>query len=160
MTLNERDPLIDDLIEGSISEADFFKLEAELRVSSEARQAYYSRLKLTDSLRLESSLLPEEESDKTVSIWSGKFSILAAIAAVLVVVFLGAYGLKNSLEDRTKDKVAAEPIATGYAVLAEHSEAVWVNQPNLDRGDLVPQGPLQMESGLARLELSVASRLL
>ena len=33
MTLQERDPLIDNLIEGSISEADFFKLEAEMRVS-------------------------------------------------------------------------------------------------------------------------------
>ena len=153
MTLNERDQLIDDLIEGSISEADFLKLEAEMRVSSEARQAYYARLKLTDSLRLESSLLPEEESDRTVPIWSGAFRVLAGIAAVLVVVFLGAYGLKSSLEERTNDIAAAEPIATGYAVLAEHSEAIWVNQPNLDRGDLVPQGPLQMESGLARLEL-------
>lgn len=153
MTLKERDPLIDNLIEGSISEADFFKLEAEMRVSSEARQAYYSRLKLTDSLRLESSLLLEEESDKTVSIWPGKFSVLAGIAAVFSVAFISIYGLKSSLEDRTNDIAAAEPIATGYAVLAEQSEAVWVNEPNLDRGDLVPQGPLQMDSGLARLEL-------
>ena len=153
MTLNERDQLIDDLIEGSLSEADFLKLEAEMRVSSEARQAYYSRLKLTDSLRLESSLLIEEESEKTVSIWSGAFRVFMGVAAVLAVVFLGVYGLKDSFEFGTNGVPAEEPIATGYAVLTEHSEAVWVNQPDLDRGDLIPQGPLQMESGLARLEL-------
>ncbi len=153
MTLNERDQFIDDLIEGSISEADFLKLEAEMRVSAEARQAYYARLKLTDSLRLESSHLLEEDGGKTVSIWSGAFRVLAGIAAILVVVFLGAYGLRNSFEGGTNDIATEEPIATGYAVLAEHSEAIWVNQPNLDRGDLVPQGPLQMKSGLARLEL-------
>ncbi len=153
MTLNERDQLIDDLIEGSISEADFLKLEAEMRVSSEARQAYYARLKLTDSLRSESRHLLEEVEGETVSIWSGTFRVMVSIAAVLAVVFLGAYGVKNSFETGTSHHSAEEPIATGYAVLAEHSEAIWVNQPNLDRGDLVPQGPLQMESGLAQLEL-------
>jgi len=116
MTLNERDQLIDDLIEGSLSEADFLKLEAEMRVSSEARQAYYSRLKLTDSLRLESSLLIEEESEKTVSIWSGAFRVFMGVAAVLAVVFLGVYGLKDSFEFGTNGVPAEEPIATGYAV--------------------------------------------
>lgn len=153
MTLNERDQMIDDLIEGLISEADFLKLEAEMRVSPETRQAYYARLRLTDSLRLESSQLHEEEVEKTVPFLSLMFRGLAGIAAVGAIVFLGAFGLKTGFEMGTGSAPDPEPIATGYAVLTEHSDAVWGNQPHLERGDLVPQGRLQMESGLARLEL-------
>ena len=45
--------LIDELLDGTCSEADFLKLEADLHVDPEARQAYYERLKLHTGLQLE-----------------------------------------------------------------------------------------------------------
>jgi len=46
MKSEDRDQLLDDLLEGDISEADFLRLEAEMIVDEEARGAYYNRLKL------------------------------------------------------------------------------------------------------------------
>lgn len=153
MTLNERDQLIDELIDGSITEADFLKLEAEMRVNSEARRSYYDRLKLSDALRLEAGALEPAEENQVVPLWPKLARSAMGIAALLVMALVGVYALKMGLELGSRERPVTEPIATGYAVLAEHSEAVWENQQSLDRGDLLPQGPLRMESGLARLEL-------
>ena len=46
MNRQERNQLIDALIEGDISEADFLRLEAEFSVDPAARQEYYDRLAL------------------------------------------------------------------------------------------------------------------
>ena len=58
----DNDRLIDDLLEGAISEADFLRLEAELIVSPEAREAYYDRLKLHTGLQEEARSAGNETS--------------------------------------------------------------------------------------------------
>ena len=42
MRPDERAKLIEDLLEGELNEADFLRLEAELVVDPEAREAYYT----------------------------------------------------------------------------------------------------------------------
>lgn len=153
MTMHDRDQWIDELIDGSISEAEFLKLEAEMRVSPEARQAYYARLKLGDALNREAIRLAPEEVGGVTSFWKPVFSGLSGIAAIIAVVLMGVFGWRLGVDIATVDSSELEPIASGYAVLAEYSEAVWENQPNLDRGDLLPPGLLRMESGIAQLEL-------
>ncbi len=155
MTLNERDSLIDELIDGSISEADFLRLEADMRVNPEARQSYYRRLKLDHALLAEAEdLIPEETEAKAIPFWLEHARGLLGIAAVAVVAMLGALGWQfKASKDSVESALAAEPIATGFAILSDHSSAVWKNRPYLGRGDLLPQGPLRMQSGLAQLEL-------
>ena len=51
MSPEERSTLIDALLEGDITEADFLRLEAELHVDPAARRAYYDRQKLHLLLR-------------------------------------------------------------------------------------------------------------
>ncbi|EMI15333.1 hypothetical protein RMSM_07736, partial [Rhodopirellula maiorica SM1] len=46
MTPEERSTLLDSLLDGDISEADFLRIEAELIVDAEVRQEYYRRLQL------------------------------------------------------------------------------------------------------------------
>lgn len=55
MNSQERNQLIDALIEGDISEADFLRLEAELSVDPAARKAYYDRLALSTLLEAEAA---------------------------------------------------------------------------------------------------------
>ena len=69
MTGSERNKLIDELLDASISEADFLRLEAEMRVNSEARQGYYSRLKLHCALKIEAQRIGEETISLPISFW-------------------------------------------------------------------------------------------
>ena len=52
MTAEELQSLIDDALEGVISEADFLRLEAELSVDPAARREYYDRVLLTTLLEV------------------------------------------------------------------------------------------------------------
>jgi len=70
MTPNELNGLIDELLDGLISEVDFLRLEAELHVTARARQAYYERLKLHTALQIEAeglARLDREAGEPSVS---------------------------------------------------------------------------------------------
>lgn len=153
MTLNERNPLIDELLDGSISEADFLRLEAELRVNPEARQAYYCRLKLDDSLKKEAESLVDKREVAAIPFWVEHARSLLGIAAIALFVMMGILGWQMNREFDAPRLAIAEPIASGFAVLAEHSDAVWEDPTDLQRGDLMPQGIIRMRSGIAQLEL-------
>ncbi len=154
MKANERDTLIDELLDGSISEADFLKLEAEMRVSPEARRSYYARLKLSDALSIEAESLLEESASETVSFWSTHSRLIASVAAVALFILVGAFGWNVGRQNPSGTDVAdSEPVATGYAVLAEQSDVDWGGGLRIDRGDLLPQGSLTMRSGIAQFEL-------
>lgn len=153
MNINKRNPLIDELLDGSISEADFLRLEAEMRVNPEARQAYYRRLKLNNALAIEAEGLVETAEAPLIPFWIEHARALVGIAAIALFSMMGVLGWQMNRPTSASELTSTEPSATGFAILAEHSDAVWSNQPHLDRGDLMPQGNIQMESGIAQLEL-------
>ncbi|MBT6380568.1 MAG: hypothetical protein HOJ89_10150, partial [Opitutales bacterium] len=92
MNINERNPLIDELLDGSISEADFLRLEAELRVNPEARQAYYRRLKLNHALATEAEALVETVETPPMPFWVEHARALVGIAAIALFVMMGIMG--------------------------------------------------------------------
>jgi hypothetical protein len=152
MTGSERNKLIDELLDASISEADFLRLEAEMRVNSEARQGYYSRLKLHCALKIEAQRIGEETISLPISFWKKhtQWMGIAAAIALFVLVGISGWGLgKFGVANQSND---VEPSAAGYAILADQSEAVWLDDLSLERGDLLPQGSIKLGSGIAQLE--------
>ena len=133
--------LIDALLDDAISDADFQHLEAILEADPAARALYYDRLQLHTALEL----MVEEGLQQTIKfpsptrqpwIWTGR--IAAAIAVLgAAMVFGWISGRQPGIQ------ASAEPIATGFAVIADQSEASW----NLSRGDLIPQGTLALKAG-------------
>ena len=161
MTPDERTTLLDALLDGDISEADFLRLEAELSVDAEVRKAYYRRLEmdlLLEELAAEEvhRLAPISEpllqrTSKRGLWWAG---LLAAIAAglILVVTMFAGPADQNDRPPVAQTIQKNEPSATGFAVLSGQSDAVWEGDP-IDNGALVPQGELHLLSGLVHVEL-------
>ena len=178
MNADKRDQLLDALIEGDLTEADFIKIEAELLVNAEARQAYYRRLGLTVLLeqttsdRLSTPDSAGRESEGVVGLagrrgfWVG----LCAAAVLMVVGILGVFvvsdlatghratgdaaALNPGDSDRAVMKVSAhEEQAAGFAVIAGQADAQWSGHGLLLNGDLIPQGELHLVSGLVQIEL-------
>ena len=152
MKAEERDQLIDALLEGDISEADFLRLEAELQVNPEARQAYYDRQTLSTLLQVETegladTLLPMPAPPRSRRRWLGIAGIAALLALSASGILLGWFAGKDAPET-----VSAEPGATGFAVMAGQAETIW-DGVALSRGDLVPEGELLLQSGTAQIEL-------
>jgi len=152
MSMKEQGELIDELLDGSISDADFLRLEAEMRVDPEVRQAYYTRLKLNNALKIEVGRLVEETDTLTISFWRRHAQLLAAVAAIGLFAFVGLSGWKMGRLGATQENADTEPLATGFAILAEYSDTTWLNHSPFQRGDLLPQGPIKLGSGIAELE--------
>jgi hypothetical protein len=151
MNRRERSLLIDALLEGEISEADFLRLEAELHVDAGARKEYYERLALSAALESE-AVATERKIAPFPQPARWRVPALTRIAAALAVV-LGVTALY--LKSRPHAEVATvpeEPRASGFAVLASQADAVWKNTVLAD-GALLPAGPLELVSGLAQVEL-------
>ena len=140
--------LIDELLDGACSEADFLRLEAELHVNPTARQAYYDRLKLHTALQLESEASAAETKIVQFPNWRRQVPWLIGIAAAVMLMFAGSLGWQLGQGEATP----VEPAAAGFGVLAEQSNAVWDGQP-LGRGDLLPPGAMKLKSGIVQLEL-------
>ncbi len=164
MKTEELIQLIDEAIEGSCSEADFLRLEAQLHVDAQARQLYYQGLQLVDALRVEASEFEQKEeameAQQVIPI-SGRtrtrnyqkiwlFGGAIATAASLSLGFLFDYSRPSS--EGEQHLTVEEPVASGFGVLAESSQAIWEGI-DLQRGALIPAGPLKLKSGLAKLEL-------
>ena len=156
MNRKERRQLIDALIEGDISEADFLRIEAEFSVDPAVRQEYYDRLALSMALEAEAGAASDTGS-KIAAMpvparrWIPAFAAIAAVIvalAAVAVVFLQDRRLGNAVV-----AAASEPKASGFAVIAGQSDTVWKNTSPLADGALLPAGPLQLASGIAQIEL-------
>ena len=86
MTAEELRSLIDDALEGTISEADFLRLEAELSVDPVARREYYDPVFLSALLEAEGTTQGEPLGDLTPSTsdtpsrrWRLAFATMAAV---------------------------------------------------------------------------------
>lgn len=158
MNRQERSQLIDALIEGDISEADFLRLEAEFSVDSGARQEYYDRLALSVALEAEAGAASDTGSEivempAPARRWIPAF---AAIAAVLVALAAVVGVLMKLPSGKSGAQVATAPVeekASGFAVLAGQAAAVWKNTTPLADGALLPSGTLKLASGIAQIEL-------
>jgi ferric-dicitrate binding protein FerR (iron transport regulator) len=153
MKPQERNRLIDALIDGDISEADFLRLEAEFSVDPEARREYYDRLTLSALLEEEAKAAAPGpiETMPARNYWPIG---LVGLAAAVVLAFLG---LRNQPARPVDAPIADAPVVeqreSGFAVLSGQAGAVWQGGAPLTDGALVPAGPLTLTAGLAQIEL-------
>ena len=156
MNTDERSQLIDALVEGEISEADFIRLEAEMLIAPEVREEYYQRVALD-------SLIDVEVRDRTTGPDTAKVVAfpkvrlpapwIAGIAAAIALAALFGWFTGHSAPSGVS-VAEAEPVARGFGVIAEHIDAQWsgVDTP-LQRGQILPQGPLSLSSGMVQIDL-------
>lgn len=161
MTPEEQTTLMDALLDGEISDAEFLRLEAELIVDADVRQAYYKRLQMELLLseavsELQLELPPDSTPVPRPAIsrglwWAG---VLVAIAAGLTAIVTLTVWTKDAVDGQRIAEVAPaeEPSAMGFAVLSGQSDAVW-EDASIGNGALIPQGDLHLVSGLVHVEL-------
>jgi hypothetical protein len=108
MNPNVRNELIDALIEGDITEADFLRLEAELSVDPAARKAYFDRVALSQALVEEARAFPTKHATVVTphrSVWLQWRPLTAAAAGLVIGLFSASvvfgFVLQRGLEKRT-----------------------------------------------------------
>lgn len=163
----DRDQMLDELIDGSISEADFLRIEAEMIVDAEVRQAFYRRVELDVMLDQESKSEAEPAAIDVASApavtWTVKrllasFALAAGVLVAFGLVWQYASSTSQTIsltasdeEDSFRPSPMREFSATGFAVLMSQSECVWSDAAILP-GKLLPIGDLHLQSGLALIE--------
>ncbi|MCA8995070.1 MAG: FecR domain-containing protein [Planctomycetaceae bacterium] len=170
MTFEELRSLIDDALEGTISEADFLRLEAELSVDPVARREYYDRVFLSTLLEAEAATQREQASDLNLATsdlpsrhWRLAFAALAAVCASLLLVIAWQWQWQIAPNGPTLAQESAphepgtissdkEQQSSGFAILSGQADAVWGGSV-LSTGGIVPPGEVRLESGLAQFEL-------
>ena len=164
MTPAERHQLIDALLEGEITEADFVRLEAELSVDPAARREYYERVGLTLLLENEATGTPRAgDSQKPAPAdagtsrrrWRLAFVGMSGLAAALLVALAwqAAHARRWCRPIVVDQDPRVEKLASGFAVVSGQADAVWVDgRPRAD-GSLIPPGELHLRSGVVQLEL-------
>jgi hypothetical protein len=165
--------LIDDALEGLLSEESLIRLEAELSVDEAARRMYYDRVLLTTLLEAEATereggpLGPTgfvEQSRLQPSRWQLGGAAIASVVIVLLAVMAWQGSGRSPVDTpdvreaglsapANEPHTADEQEATGYAILAGAAEAVWGGGHLLHPGAVVPPGELHLQSGLAQFEL-------
>ena len=158
MKPEERNQLIDELLDGVIADVDFVRIEAEMHLNPEAREAYYERLELATLFEISAESRKDfEENEQRViefrtSSPDGRNNWWAAAAAIGIGLLVGAVGW---LSDPSGNEIAdkSESVASGFAVVGEVANAVWDDGIKLDRGDLIPAGQLNLASGTVQLDL-------
>jgi len=153
MTRRERDHLLEGLIAGDLSAADGIRIEAELTVNPSTRQDYYDRLALTALLETEAAAEAEVISLPPVSTWRHWRWALSSLAAVVALAFASLGGDLSHRNNSPPLPKVSEQKAQGFGLLVGQSETIWTNRTALTDGVLLPSGPLQLESGVAQIEL-------
>lgn len=167
MTEKERAQLIDQLLEGAISEADFVRLEAEFAVDPAAREEYYERLALSVALGIEAEAHASTASSEGRSVMLDQASTawwrqrtVVAFASGLATAALGVAMFLFVFQNETSGRLAGDPLgepeeqrARGFGVLTGQVEARWNGGGELADGALLPEGEMALESGVAQLEL-------
>lgn len=145
--------LIHGWLQGTLSDAEFAELDAQLKNDATARQAFLRATNLDSALRDHASRdehtsawLPKPAPAPA---WWSKWLMPAGIAAAAALVF-GAY-LAGGSHPRAA-KPALEATAQGTAVLTQNIDAEWgaSGQPNI--GATLLPGKLQLKKGLAQIE--------
>jgi len=156
MTVQERNQLIDALIEGEVSEADFVRLEAELTVDPAAREEYYRRLALTVLIEAEAGAQSQPAGGTVSRLRSPRSRMpkLAALAAAAVALMAtGWWSLRQPAE-------MVGTTSQAVAMLDQVVDAKWANGragPRL--GAPLEPGLLKLESGFAQVVFYSGARV-
>lgn len=163
MNQEERLVLIDSLIDGSITEADLLRIEAELTIDPAVRQEYFRHLQLDMLLGREASenlpaekneahsLVEQSRNPSWLKILCGSLVALAASMLMILFVFPSQTESVPVAKELDVTKIR-EPSASGFAVLDGQDNAVWKGMTVAD-GDLLPAGELHLKSGRVHIEL-------
>lgn len=144
--------MIDDLVDGELSEADFLLLEAEMHIDAELRQAYYDRMLMAD-------VLGQMEAPENVFTMPParriNWSAFAAVASLVFATWALLSRPADSSEGQSTTPIvkAAEPTFSGYAVISGQADAQWADGAEYPDNSVLPLGELKLESGMVRVEL-------
>ena len=154
MNDQEIETLIDALLENEISEADFLRLEAEMQLRPEARAIYYEKLRLDSLLQTEAEGAGRQVGTPRRHVPWRRVALAAAAAVALISSALSGWiiGKRPGTVAQNPRDTASEPAASGFAVVAETADAVW-ESATFGRGDLLPVGELELNSGIVKLDL-------
>ena len=155
MSPEERSRLMDDLIEGEISEADFLRLEAELSVDPLVRQEYYKRLELTALLEEQAEIQPLNTETIGRFNFQPNLALAAALALLLMAAGYGIFKFRNDSEPTITSAPRKESQVNGYAVVAAQADAEWVGETSdsIQEGSLISSKIHELSSGLVQLEM-------
>ena len=150
MKWSEFEHLVSDLLDGSISEADFLRVEAELHVDEKARAYYYQMLMLEDGL---GEIAGESQSLEVVRSAPGRrWWVPASIAAAVAVASVFAF-VRPTDEELREVAQQSESQAAGFAVVTGQAGASWGGQAAVEDFGLLPPGRHSLVDGLVQLEL-------
>jgi hypothetical protein len=143
MNHKERNELIDALLDGDISEADFLRLEAELSTDPAARKAYFDRVSLSQALAEEAKSFQPEQALAGTTHRRSWLQSRPLLAAALVLVGLLSWWMVSSFMHR-------DGIVAHFGAL---QECRWVDAKTMHvRGAEVLRGQrLELSSGRAEL---------
>lgn len=147
MRPDEYTRLIDELLEGLITQEDLQRLEAELESNAESRQAYYERQKLHSVLQADAEAHSEPPTATRASVWSEHHRWIIGIAVTASLLLTTGFGWWIGRTNRSER--ASTP---GIAQIVHQSGARWVRQRQ--EGSKTGAGLLQLELGLARLRFA------
>ncbi len=162
MTALERHQLIDALLEGEISEADFVRLEAELSVDPIARREYYACVGLSLLLEHEAGASPPVDAAPTSSRpkagssrrrWRLAFATMTGVAAMLLLALAWQAQSRLGSHGQALNRETSEELASGFAVVSGQANTVWGDGRPRSDGSLVPPGEIHLRSGVAQFEL-------
>lgn len=172
MTPTERDQLLDALIDGSITDEQRLRIEAELIIDKQTRKTYYNRLQLDLLLEREvasfGNMADDDSSEEIEPIGketgprvrnpafkpgrSLAVGILIGLAASLFVAFfIYTWQSPQINQPGYSNKQDIEPSAVGFALLRGHDQATWIGQ-SPEIGDLLSGGEQHLRSGKIHVE--------
>ncbi len=152
MTHEERDQLMDDLLENNITEADFLRLEASLIIDPSVRRAYYQRVGLTLTLQTESREAPRPVH-LPIPLTQRRWWPTALAGAAALLAAAATFALFQAAPATPTAPIAkvSESQASGFAVLVSQAGTQWQDRPLAD-GAVIPAQPIVLHSGIAHIE--------
>ncbi len=151
--------LVDALLEGELSEAEFLELEAELTVDPELRREYLDRIALTTLLEAEANaevIEPDERPSVSPSNDKGawlRFAIGVTVICATAAGFMLSPNLFPPDDSKTLQASSTEDEAAGYGVISGQDDVVWTDQQARSTGSLIPTGTLSLANGVVQMEL-------
>jgi FecR protein len=118
-------PLLDKLIAGCLTEAEFAELQNRLRNNPYEQQAYFDYLDLDTDLRemTQGSVIPSVDRNDEAVFWSPKLLLAVLAASLLLVVSALAWISKNH---GTKNRIAQDSLASDSVEIAAAGDALLV----------------------------------
>jgi ferric-dicitrate binding protein FerR (iron transport regulator) len=167
------------LIDGTISDQDFERLQEAIEADSSVREEYLRAVGLNESLQelaIDSAELSGNEkakpaADAPSSVQSSRKSFLLAVALVLVVVIvvgdIGFWIYRANSTDQPETLITDREDETTQTQIAGHAtlrRAVDVEWPDEQRhhleGDVLPNGLLKFDVGLAEIDFFCGATLI